>query len=85
MNNYEAKCAAVRSVVEGAIRELIALGMEPEGAAALLAVQGINRMPDPQARRALLPIVFDVQPDELPPEIARWSPDDDDLPPDALH
>lgn len=40
--------AIVRAIVERALADLRAMGMTPDNAAALLAVQGIVRLDDPE-------------------------------------
>lgn len=66
------KQADAQAIVEKAIRDLVALGMEPEAAAGLLAVQGLINMPSLEARRALLHL---IDSDQFEDPAAR---DDDD-------
>lgn len=40
--------AIARAIIQRALTDLVAVGLTPEGAAALLAVQGIIRVDDPE-------------------------------------
>lgn len=45
------KNAKTREIVEDAISQLCAVGLDPDGAASLLVVQGMIRIEDPQKRK----------------------------------
>jgi hypothetical protein len=51
--------AQARAIIETAIRDLVALGMERESAAHLLAVQGSIRMVNRAALRTLVRMIVD--------------------------
>jgi hypothetical protein len=51
------KNAEVRSIIENTLRQLVDLGMTPEGAAALLVVQGAIRIASPEKRAEMAEFV----------------------------
>ncbi|WPZ33130.1 hypothetical protein T8K17_18030 [Thalassobaculum sp. OXR-137] len=69
--------AQVRAIIEGAITDLMRLGMERESAARLLAIQGLIRMASDAARKELLYLV-DPENHASPEEIAACGDEDDD-------
>ncbi|WP_420564150.1 hypothetical protein [Thalassobaculum sp.] len=69
--------AQVRAIIEGAISDLIRLGMERENAASLLAIQGLIRMPSDEARKDLLYLV-DPEHHASPEELAACGEEADD-------
>ncbi|MBI1189026.1 MAG: hypothetical protein GC206_17100 [Alphaproteobacteria bacterium] len=68
--------AAVRTIIEHALAELIAFGFDEQGAAGLLAVQGLIRIDDVDRRRDLLHLIDDEQFED---PAARGRPYDDAL------
>jgi hypothetical protein len=53
MTAYRDANKEVRAIVDGAIAQLIALGMTPDGAATLLAIQGSLRLDEPHQLQEL--------------------------------
>lgn len=53
MNVGQYKTAKTREIVEDAISQLCAVGFTPDGAAALLVVQGMIRIEDRQKRKEM--------------------------------
>lgn len=53
MSVGEYKTAKTREIVEDAISQLCAVGFTPDGAAALLVVQGMIRIEDRQKRKEM--------------------------------
>ncbi len=62
------KQAEAKAIVEKAIADLIALGMDPDGAAALLVVQGAIRIEEPKKRAEMAEFVASTVSREEAPE-----------------
>ena len=76
MTPYEAKNAEFRAIIDRAVGDLIGMGLQPDDAAKALALHGLLRMPDLQARRSLLTYIDPVE--FLDPAAGPCDPNDDE-------